>query len=150
MFLKKRFEVSPPLDREAVPLALENVKEHWRGNREAMPTFRSLLRKVNKKCASSEAFMAYVKPIHTLMQIAESKLVSTAESERVIRALGQAATAQRVRLDDQRVEALVKVSTEVARKFPGKPEKVLGYQERASKVFTKLTEIEREKSRDRM
>jgi len=115
-----------------------------------MPTFSSLLRKVYKKCASSEAFMASVKPIHTLMQIAESKLVSTAENERVIRALGEVATAQRVRLDDQRVEALVKVSTEVARKLPGKPEKVLGYQERASKVFTKLTEIERKKSRDRM
>ena len=143
-------EMSPSVDREAVPLAWENVKEYWRGNREAMPTFGSLLRKVYNKCASPEAFMTSVKPIHTLMQIAESKLESTAKNERVIRALGQVATAQRVSLDDQRVETLVKVSTEVARKFPGKPEKILGYQERPSKVFAKRTEIERKKSRDRM
>jgi len=44
----------------------------------------------------------------------------------------------------------VKVSTEVARKFRGNPEKALGYQERTSKQFAKITEIELKKAHDRM
>jgi len=53
----------------------------------------------------------------------------------VIRDHGQVATAQCVMLDDQRTNALVMVGTELAKKSPAKSEKVLVYEEHASKAF---------------
>lgn len=142
--------VKPPISQETVYDGWEAAKEFWRANRESMPDFRSFMRKLYKKCASSESFLNSVRDIHVLMRIAEAKLGSTAENERVIRALGQVASPQRVQLSDDRIESLVKVSTEVARKFPGQPEKVLGYQDRAKKHFDRYMKIEREESRVRM
>ena len=143
-------EVKPPINAEKVMDSWDSLKEFWKDNRETMPTFSTFLQKVYKKSASSSSFRNDVSEVLTLMQIADAKMSSTAENERVIRALGQVATPQRVRLSDDRIEALVKVSTEVARKFPNSPEKVLGYQQRASKPFKKLLEKKRIESRLRM